>query len=159
MKRIELTRSLKIVSVLWIPDKMFQDMSKFAKLAADVSDMLLMGNLVNWLCDRSRLSILQSVNMLSGRDLNLLWDRSTIRSFFKGFRASAGISIISFHEKSSTCRFLVFLKQSKSTSDNSLCFRSSHCRCGMLPKMPWVMFLSRLFDRYRWVSEYSTGLK
>lgn len=147
------------MSVLWIPDKMFQDISKFAKLAAEVSDILLMGSLVNWLCERSRLSMLESVNMLSGKDLNLLWDKSTIRNFFRGLSASAGMSMILFQERRSTCKFFVFLKQSKSISNSSLCLKSSHCRCGMLPKIPCVMFLNWLFDRYRWVSEYSTGLK
>jgi len=153
------TLSLNIMSVLWMPDTMFHDMSKLARLMAEEADMLFMGSLVNWLCERSRLSRLESVNALSGNVLSLLRDRSTMRSFFRGLRTSAGISVITFQERNNACRFLLSLKQSRSISTSWLCLRSSHCKCGMLPKTSLLMFLSWLFDMYRWVMEYSTGLK
>jgi len=41
------TLSLNIMSVLWMPDTMFHDMSKLARLMAEEADMLFMGSLVN----------------------------------------------------------------------------------------------------------------
>lgn len=105
-----------MASVLWTPDSMFQDMSSVQRDEAAMIDIALMGSRINWLCDRSRLSMLASVNMLSGNVRSLLCDKSTMRNFLSDFNASTGMSIISFQESFNTCRFLVLRKQSKSTS-------------------------------------------
>lgn len=136
-----------MASVVWIPERVFQDKSNMDKLAAAEIDMVFVGNLINWLWDRSKLSILASENILSGNVLSLLWERSMILSFFNGLNASAGMSMILFQERKSTWIFFVFLKQSKSISISSLWLRSSHCKCGIFPKTPWVTFVSWLWAR------------